>query len=117
VAKASEQRKAKMRDYYRNNRQAADARMVEWRYRKRLEFIEQLGGRCIYCGQDDTRVLDFDHIHNDPDKNAGGRRLCIIRYFSKHGVDSQRFQLLCKNCNWIKELERRKSAQRKQETT
>lgn len=111
MAKVSEQRKARMREYYQENRLAVDARMAEWRQRKRLEYIAELGGKCVHCSEDNPIVLDFDHIHND---GAAHRRELksgtIIRYFSKHGVDSEQFQLLCKNCNWIKEYKRRKDA-------
>lgn len=113
MAKASERDKARQREHFRTNRADYYARMEEWRLRKRIEYIAELGSQCVKCGEDDPIVLDFDHIHNDPDKNQSGRRVCIIRYFSKHGVDTKRFQLLCKNCNWIKEYKRRKNAQRK----
>ena len=84
--------------------------MERWRLRKRNEFIAELGGQCIKCGEVNPIVLDFDHIHDDPDKDRSGRRVCILRYFSKNGIDTKRFQLLCKNCNWIKEYKRRKNA-------
>lgn len=116
VAENRERRKAYCREYYRKNRAAMDARMERWRSGKRLEFIAQLGGKCVHCGEKNPIVLDFDHIHNDGAehrRNTGG--VAIVRYLSKHGVNPEQFQLLCKNCNWIKEYKRRKDALPKQE--
>ena len=115
MAKASQRGKEYMRDYYRRNKAAMDACMERWRHRKRLEFIALLGGKCVSCGEDNPIVLDFDHIHNDGAEHrrtSGG--LAIVRYFSKYGVNTDQFQLLCKNCNWIKEYKRRKDAIQKQ---
>lgn len=115
MGKVSEQRKAKMREYYRRNKQAMYDRMADWQYRKRLEFIEQLGGQCVNCGESNPIILDFDHIHNDGAAHRRElKRVTIVRHFSKHGVNTEQFQLLCKNCNWAKEYKRRKNAKRKQ---
>jgi len=115
VAENIEWRKERMRRYYQKNRAVMDARMEQWRHYKRLEFIDVLGGKCVSCGESNPVVLDFDHIHNDgAEHRRSTGRLEIIRFFSKHGVDKSRFQLLCKNCNWIKEYKRRKDALKKQ---
>lgn len=107
--KASEARKAYMRRYYLANRAKIDARMVRWRDKKRLEFIAELGGKCSHCGEANPVVLDFDHINdNGAEHRRATRSVTIVRYFSKYGVDKEQFQLLCKNCNWIKEYKRRK---------
>lgn len=118
MAKVSEQRKARMREYYRENRATVDARMADWRKRKRLEFIEQLGGKCVHCSEDNPIVLDFDHIHDNGAEHRRGinGRGEVVRYFSKYGVDTEQFQLLCKNCNWIKEYKRRRNAFEEQST-
>lgn len=67
--------------------------------------IEVMGGKCVRCGFDDKRALQFDHI-----KGGGTRELKNIGYsngISRHVLKSflsgeKKFQLLCANCNWIK---------------
>jgi len=78
-------------------------------YRYRLEAIDHYsGGRncCTRCGLDDVRVLDFDHVNNDgaEQRREMGNNLV---YWMKKNNFPQGFQVLCRNCNWLKELEKR----------
>lgn len=74
-------------------------------------LIELLGGKCVHCGETDPVVLDFDHINDDgalhrqKTKGKPGTNKCT-NYLVKKDID--KFQLLCKNCNWRKEYWRRK---------
>lgn len=66
--------------------------------------IKILGGKCVVCGINDHRVLQIDHI------NGGGVEevKTIGRYnmVSKILVgETNVYQLLCANCNWIKRWE------------
>ena len=40
----------------------------EWYRKRRLLAIRVLGGKCVYCGISDQRVMTFNHI------NGGGRK-------------------------------------------
>ena len=71
----------------------------------RLRVVKALGGCCVKCGFTDSRALHIDHI------NSGGQR---ARSFGETWLDihkeilgghTERFQLLCANCNCIKKYE------------
>jgi hypothetical protein len=76
----------------------------------RIESLAEYGGKCIRCGISDARVLDLDHINNDgaSERRKNGRHgWALMRWLKKHGYPKDRFQLMCRNCNWIKECERK----------
>ena len=93
--------------WYQENKKKADKTAYEWYRNKRTELINQLGSCCNHCGEDDPIVLDFDHINDDgaEDRKKGGSIL------TKIDREPHRFQLLCKNCNWRKEYQRRMDKQ------
>jgi len=72
-------------------------RQVDWAKRKRLELIEELGGKCAKC--DSKEKLEVDHING---RNYSVRRLAsnsrVIRYWReyKSGVP---LRVLCSDCN------------------
>lgn len=77
----------------------------ECRRRSRRKIIAELGGVCVWCGNDDHRVLQIDHV------NGGGSYARRTRF----RTEEQRYravrenphlhQLLCANCNAIKKFE------------
>lgn len=77
--------------------------MVSTYVRLRQEAIDRLGGRCVTCGHPDSRVLQIDH------KFGGGadeRRdypngVSYLRHILAN-LNSDRYQLLCASCNWLK---------------
>ena len=76
-----------------------------------LDAITQLGKlQCKHCSNSDIRILVIDHIQND----GGQERLEITnhkiwRKITKmpESVAQEQYQILCRNCNWLKELESR----------
>ena len=70
----------------------------------RQQVIAAFGGKCVRCGFDDPRALHMDHV------NGGGnieRKLLkgpSLRY-KKMLAESDQYQLLCANCNFIKKAE------------
>ena len=97
-------RKEISKDWYNKNKQKANSFAKEWRKSKRQELISLFGGKCILCGIDNPILLDFDHINNDGWKDS---KKNIIFHVQEN---PERFQLLCKNCNWLKEYHRRSNA-------
>lgn len=89
----------------------------EERRRLRMEVFMHYGKgvlECALCKYNlDHRALQLDHIAND---GADGRRTArgkrthagttYYRWLRKQGFP-EGLQLLCANCNWIKEIERR----------
>jgi hypothetical protein len=85
--------------------------------RKRQALLDALGGKCVVCGFADQRALHIDHVLNDGcterkqfcQNPTTGSFTGYKKYF-KHiaeNLDSGRYQLLCANCNTIKEYNRR----------
>lgn len=106
-----QRRKEFQREYYQANKQRLDAYSNAWRTQRRLDFITLLGGVCKHCGEADTDVLDFDHINNDgASHRRETKRRSVVDLLSANPNDIVRYQLLCKNCNWRKELARRRSS-------
>ena len=93
------------RQYYKRTKNIRDAYCRNWRRKARLELIAKFGGKCAHCMIDNPDVLDFDHIHNDGHKDPKRNIVFLVK------EKPERFQLLCKNCNWLKELNRRINAQ------
>lgn len=79
----------------------------EQRQAYRQQALDQAGGKCIRCGFNDCRALQFDHVQ------GGGRYSPVKNLYSPYGVRSVlkrvkagELQVLCANCNWIKKSER-----------
>ena len=76
---------------------------------QRIEMITAYGGKCNHCGISDPIILDIDHINNDGAKQRrdGIQSWRLVRFLKKNGWPKEEYQLLCKNCNWKKEMKRR----------
>jgi hypothetical protein len=92
------------RVYYKRTKHVRDAYCRAWRNQARKDLLIQHGGKCVHCGIDNLDVLDFDHINNDGHKDSRKNIIFLVKQ------DPSRFQVLCKNCNWLKELTRRRNA-------
>lgn len=93
----------------KKNKKTRDARAA-----LRIEVINHYSNGalcCCRCGYDDIRALDLDHKAD----NGGEHRRAIGRRGATYDIYAQLkrngfpdgFQVLCRNCNWIKEIEKR----------
>ena len=106
-------KKDRIRAYQKRYRMTEMGRATRIRYRRRQRqrVIAALGGKCAKCGFSDWRALQIDHI------NGGGsrerRHIGAPRIFSKilRG-ETEGYQLLCANCNWIKRYEEKEATGR-----
>lgn len=82
-------------------------RVKEWARVARVQLLEELGGRCERCWEDDRAVLEFDHISGRRSWSASGlstdQRMIRYRREAKLGL----LQVLCKGCNLDKQWEQR----------
>lgn len=99
------------KEYYKKNASRRRANTKEYNKRIRKEAMQLLGGKCVKCGFDDWRALQFDHI------NGGGTKDTMSMVGMKNKVildrikaGSKDYQLLCANCNWIKRYEKGETA-------
>jgi len=63
---------------------------------------------CKQCGHSDIRALCIDHINNDgvSDRKVNGKAQAFLRYLIRNSYP-EGYQILCANCNLVKEIERR----------
>ncbi len=89
---------------------------------KRARVVEVLGGRCVSkkCrwqnkdgtfGCTDKRILQVDHVYDDGFLDRARRKNTLkgsMSYWTKILVEveqgSDRYQILCANCNWMKRV-------------
>ena len=116
------------RQRYRRDREKILERNRNWKehnreevkasYRKtymdlRHQAIAELGGKCAQCGFDDIRGLCIDHVNGRGVKHRERENFNMYRYYGYilENVSTGEFQVLCANCNQIKEFELRASKQ------
>ena len=97
-------------DRYFKNPKKSQSITNKSRVKVRLDMIKEYGGKCCHCGISDVDVLDIDHIHNNgaEQRRDGLYGYNLYRLLKKNNWPKDNFQLLCKNCNWKKELNRRR---------
>jgi hypothetical protein len=65
----------------------------------RQAVLNLLGGACACCGEAEYVFLDIDHVNDD---GARERRRTASATWRIALVEPERFQVLCRNCNWAK---------------
>ena len=119
----------RIKDYYKNNKEVIKKKRDEnrdeiifkqrkWRKNLKLEvFTHYSKGKpkCNHCGYDDIRALCLDHINNDgaeqrrkirpKSKHRGGNAIDVY-INAKRNKFPKDLQVLCSNCNRIKEHKR-----------
>jgi hypothetical protein len=77
-----------------------------YRQRLRSRVLDQYGGKCAKCEYSDRRALELDHVASG---GKAHRRQCNSRELwlleALHCPST--YQLLCANCNRIKQWEQR----------
>jgi len=73
--------------------------------KKRHEFIQAMGGCCDRCGFSDERALQVDHVNGGGSSEHKGLNRSTTSYYKMVLKNTEKFQLLCANCQWIKRWE------------
>jgi len=65
--------------------------------------IKILGGCCVRCGTKRLPLLELDHLFNNGKEDRGTNLAKTVIKMYKEGLDPKsKFQVLCRNCNWLK---------------
>lgn len=105
------------KNWINKNRERYNASKYHYRDRVKMEVLLYYGqGKivCKNCGFDDIRALCLDHINNDGAEwrknfkvaGRGNRGSNVHEALKKMGFPGG-LQILCANCNLIKELDRK----------
>ncbi len=85
-------------------------RMAHQRYKLReTVFLHYGGAKCMICGETRKLCLTIDHINNDGAEHrkisgVGGGGYNTYCWLKRNNYP-RGFQVLCRNCNWIKHAE------------
>lgn len=89
-------------------------RILNRKYQQDLkkEIFQLLGSKCLICGYSGL-ALQVDHVNNNGNEERerfgnGGSNRYQKNILDKIQSGSRDYQLLCANCNWEKELLRRR---------
>lgn len=77
----------------------------------KIEVLRAYGGgeiRCAECGETDIDVLSIDHVYGGGCEHRRKiQTFCLQAYLRQQGFpDKELYQVLCRNCNWLKGLNR-----------
>jgi hypothetical protein len=75
----------------------------KWKSNIRKQLLIALGGKCVRCGFSDWRALQIDHIEH-VGKNRESWSQMVHNILE---ANTEKYQLLCANCNTIKKHEKR----------
>ena len=74
----------------------------------RQEIIRILGGKCVHCGFSDWRAMQVDHVNGTSRKERINQTYYLYKDIVKSLAEkTNKYQLLCSNCNSIKMYEDR----------
>ncbi len=73
----------------------------------RLEMIKAYGVNCVHCGENNPGFLVLDHINNNGYLEVVPNGHDFNRMLKRHGFPGKgtQLQLLCHNCNAVKEYQ------------
>ncbi len=103
------------RKTYQKNKERENKRSREYTLRRRVQVLKAYGGQtpsCSKCKETEVRVLELDHIHNDGKKERNELKKLGSGFYGhlikNNYPNKKRYQILCKNCNYLKYLETKK---------
>ena len=107
--KHKKERTKYMKKWRGKNRERDSQNKKQRRESLKKQIFELLGKICIKCKFSDEKALEIDHIHGNGREERKKFRSCSITYlnhiFKELRAGSKDYQLLCANCNRIKEYE------------
>lgn len=77
----------------------------EYQKRIRLNVFNKLGNICIKCGFSDIRALQIDHVSGNGNLDRKYHKNWYSYYMAILKDKTNKYQLLCANCNQIKKIE------------
>lgn len=93
------------REIRRNGYTQFRERTNEYNVKYRQQILALLGGKCTRCNFEDWRALQIDHINGGGFVEDGHCRNSAAFYLKVLLDNTNSYQLLCANCNWIKRYE------------
>lgn len=99
--KNKERENRKRRDRYRLWQK--DSQISEYNI-KRVEVLNKMGGKCVFCGETDWAVLSIDHVKNDGAKERKSERNLYAKLHKADAIPKDRYQILCLYCNHKKRI-------------
>ena len=98
------------KEHYVENRELYLTRGKKRAQEIRLSALRKISNpaKCNRCGLDDLRCLDIDHLKNDGSQERRAKsshKLCTEILKMDEKEIGEKYQVLCKNCNWIRYLE------------
>lgn len=100
----TEKGKENRKRYVEKHRQSINEQNYGYLIRFKKAVYEKLGNKCVRCGFSDWRALQIDHVYGGGRKDRLG--LSSRSFYKKIlADDSDKYQILCANCNQIKRIE------------
>jgi hypothetical protein len=103
--------------YRENNRERLKAQSAKWRKNnkekveqrkairqsttqaRKFSLIQQLGGKCVRCGENHPLLLDFHHQDPSTKENQVTALIYIASKYKEAQEEAQKCILLCSNCH------------------
>lgn len=99
-----ERERVRLAASYQKRKPKQLAKAKEDRRRTRDAIMEKLGNRCNCCGETEPVFLTIDHVQNDGHLVRKINRHHVYRTILAEGCPTDRYQILCWNCNSAKAL-------------
>ena len=101
-AEYRERNKEKIAEYRERNRKkllAREAQRQPAKQNRKFSLIQQLGGKCVRCGEDHPLLLDFHHQDPSAKENEVTKLLAAPGKYKEAQEEAQKCILLCSNCH------------------
>lgn len=85
-------------------------RNAQYTLRRRQKVLDAYGCKCNHCGYDKHLALEIDHIFNDGKEERKEKKIKdFYRFLIANNFPKDRYQLLCANCNYLKQKSLKKA--------